>query len=180
MEVELRTTEARPRAATELVGVAVYSWDPLSGELRWDDRLRSMWGLPPDAEVTNEVFEAGIHRVQRVRQAIAACADPAGNGRYNIEYRVIGRIDGITRHIATARQTIFAKGQAIGFIGAALDVTAQRAKEAEVGASEALFRAFRKTAAISSGSATRCVARPSTGALPLSEFGDSAFRCSHR
>lgn len=143
-EEALRKSEARLRAATELVGVGIYSWDPQTGALHWDDRLRAMWGLPPGAPVDMHVYEAGIHPedLPRVRDAIARCADPAGDGRYNIEYRVIGRDDGVTRHIATAGQTSFADDRAVGFIGAAIDVTAQRHNESRLRASEAQFRSF--------------------------------------
>lgn len=144
VEEALKTSEARLRAATELVGLGVYSWDPATGALNWDERLRAMWGLPPDAAVDMDVYEAGIHPddLGRVRDAIAACADPAGDGRYNIEYRVIGRDDRVTRHIATSGRTTFVDGRATGFIGAATDVTAQRHAEAAVRASEAQFRGF--------------------------------------
>lgn len=143
-EEALKKNEARLRAATDLVGLGVYSWDPVTGALDWDERLRAMWGLPPDAPIDIDVFEAGIHPddLPRVREAIAACADPAGDGRYAIEYRVIGRDDGITRHIATSGQTTFEQGRAVGFIGAAIDVTAQRHTEAAIRASEAQFRSF--------------------------------------
>ena len=98
----------------------------------------------PGAPVDMDVYEAGIHPddLARVRAAIAACVDPAGDGRYSIEYRVIGRDDGVTRHIATSGRTIFEHGRAVGFIGAAIDVTAQRRTEAAVRASEAQFRSF--------------------------------------
>lgn len=43
-EEALKTSEARLRAATELVGLGVYSWDPVTGVLDWDERLRAMWG----------------------------------------------------------------------------------------------------------------------------------------
>ena len=144
IEEELRKNEARLRAATELVGIGIYSWDPATGALEWDARMRAMWGLPPDAEVDMDVFEGGIHPddLPRVRHAIAACADPAGDGLYDIEYRVTGREDGITRHIATLGRTTFSKGRSVGFVGAATDVTAQRRNEAAVRASEAQFRGF--------------------------------------
>jgi PAS domain S-box-containing protein len=102
-----------------------------------------MWGLPADAPVDMAVYEAGIHPddLTRVREAIAACVDPAGDGRYNIEYRVRG-CDGVMRHIATSGQTTFAQGRAVGFIGAAIDVTAQRRAEEAVRVSEARFRSF--------------------------------------
>ena len=143
-EEALRRSEARLRAANELVGLGIYSWDPITGALEWDQRLHAMWGLPTDAEVDTAVYEAGIHPddLPRVQRAISACVDPAGDGRYNVEYRVIGRDDGITRLIATSGRTAFSEGRAVGFIGAAIDVTAQRNTEAAVRASEAQFRGF--------------------------------------
>lgn len=143
-EDELERAAERLRAAGDLVGLGIYSWDPATSALDWDDRLRTMWGLPADTPVDMAVYEAGIHPddLPRVRAAIAACADPSGDGRYNVEYRVIGRDDGITRHISTSGRTTFEQGRAIGFIGAAIDVTAQRRTEAAVRESEAQFRSF--------------------------------------
>lgn len=143
MEEALRRNEARLRAATDLVGIGIYSWDPVTGALEWDERMRAMWGLAPDADVDRDVFEGSIHPddLPRVRRAIEACVDPSGAGLYNIEYRVLGR-DGLTRQVSTLGRTNFAEGRAVDFIGAAIDVTAQRMKEAEVRASEALFRGF--------------------------------------
>ena len=43
----LALSEARLRAASELVGLAVYAWDPRTDALEWDDRLRAFWGLSP-------------------------------------------------------------------------------------------------------------------------------------
>lgn len=143
-EEEISKSEARLRAASDLVGLAIYSWNPKTDALDWDDRLRAIWGLPAGTPVDATIYEAGIHPddLPRVRQAIAACVDPAGDGSYNIEYRVRGRDDGITRHIATAGRTTFAHGQAVGFIGAAIDVTKQREAETAIRASEAQFRSF--------------------------------------
>jgi len=143
IEEALRKNEARLLAASELVGIGIYSWDPVTGALEWDERIRAMWGLPPGADVNNEVFESGIHPddLPAVRAAIAACVDPAGDGLYDIEYRVLGR-DGVVRHIATSGRTIFEEGRAVDFIGAAIDVTDRRRNEAAVRTSEALFRSF--------------------------------------
>ncbi|RUM23894.1 PAS domain S-box protein [Rhizobium vallis] len=144
LEEALRENEARLRAATELAGLGIYSWDPVTGALEWDTRLRAMWGLPPHIEVTTEVFEAAIHPddLPYVRRAIAACVDPAGDGRYNVEYRLRGRNGNGTRYIATSGQTTFSHGRATGFIGAAIDITTLRCSEVAIRASEALFRSF--------------------------------------
>jgi PAS domain S-box-containing protein len=143
-EEAIKLNEARLRAATELVGLGIYAWDPITGALDWDERLHVMWGLPLDAPVDRSVYEGGIHSedLTRVQEAIAACVDPAGDGRYAIEYRVIGRDDEITRHIATSGQTTFERGRAVAFIGAAIDVSEQRRSEAAVRANEAQFRSF--------------------------------------
>ena len=140
----LRRSESRLHAATDLVGIGIYSWDPLTDALDWDERLRAMWGLAPDAVVDTQVFEDGIHPddLPNVRSAIAACVDPAKDGRYDIEYRVRGRDDGITRYIATSGQTTFVGGRAVWFIGAAIDVTGRHRSEAAIRASEAQFRSF--------------------------------------
>jgi PAS domain S-box-containing protein len=144
MEEKLRRSEARLRAATELVGLGIYSWDPVTGALNWDARVREMWGVPPDAPVDVGVFEAGIHPedLARVHDAIAACVDPAGDGSYTIEYRLMRRDSGEIRHVATSGRTTFADGRAVGFIGAVNDVTAQRRAERFVRESEAQFRSF--------------------------------------
>lgn len=143
-EKALSRNEARLRAATDLAGLGIYSWDPVTGALEWDNRVRAMWGLPPDTPVDMSVYEAGIHPedLPKVRSAILACADPAGDGHYNIEYRVIGRDDNLTRYIATSGRTTFEEGRATGFIGAAIDITNQRQAEAMIRAREAQFRSF--------------------------------------
>lgn len=143
-EDQLSESEARLRAATELVGVGIYSWDPVTGKLEWDERVRAMWGLHPTSPVNKAVFYSAIHPddLARVQRAVKDCADPAGDGLYNLEYRVIGLDDGVTRHISTKGRTTFDNGRAISFIGAAIDVTRQRAAEAAIRANEAQFRSF--------------------------------------
>lgn len=143
-EEAMRSSEERLRAATSLARIGIYTWDPVNVTLEWDERLRAMWGLSADCPVNMEVFEKGVHPedLPRVRQAIADCVNPAGNGRYDVEYRVIRRNDGAIRHVAASGQTTFSDGRAVHMIGAARDVTEARMAEAAIRASEAQFRAF--------------------------------------
>jgi PAS domain S-box-containing protein len=124
-EQRLRESEARLQAAVALAKLGGYAWNPQTNELQWDDRVRAMWDLPAGAPVDYEVWRAGVHPddLVRVEAAIQQCADPRGPGVYDVEYRVIGRTDGVQRWIATRGQTIFKNDVPVSFYGVALDVT---------------------------------------------------------
>ncbi|EIM25324.1 PAS domain S-box protein [Microvirga lotononidis] len=143
-EQALRESQARLQAAIDLVGLSPYTWDPATGALDWDARLKAMWGLPPDAPANEEVFLSGIHPEDRprVEAAIAQCRDPAGSGIYAIEYRVIGIGDGIERWVSTQGRTTFENRQPVGFTGAVLDITTRKRAEAALRESEERFRQF--------------------------------------
>jgi hypothetical protein len=74
------------------------------------------------------VFLSGIHPDDRARveAAIAACTDPAGDGVYHIEFRVIGIETGVERWVSTHGQTFFEERRPVAFIGAVLDITKRK------------------------------------------------------
>jgi PAS domain S-box-containing protein len=143
-ETQLRASEARLQAAVDLVGLSAYAWDPQTGALDWDARLKAMWGLPPDAHVDHDVWLSAIHPDDRpqVEDAVARCTDPAGDGVYHVEYRVIGIEDAVERWVSTYGRTTFGNGRPVEFTGAALEVTARKRAEADLRESEERFRRF--------------------------------------
>jgi signal transduction histidine kinase len=130
----VRASEARLKAAVNLVGLSLYAWDPVTGAHEWDQRLKTMWAPPPNATINAELFMAGVHPADRdrVTAAIGKCTDPAGDGIYNIEYRVIGITNGVERWVSTYGQTIFEDGKPVWFIGAAWDITERKQAEEEL------------------------------------------------
>ena len=114
----MRQSEARLQAAIDLVGLCPYAWDPATGALEWNDRLRAIWGLAPGTYVDTAIFLSGIHPEDRsmVEAAIERCVDPASGGIYALEYRVIGIGDGVERWVATYGQTMF-RDSTGGWIG---------------------------------------------------------------
>jgi PAS domain S-box-containing protein len=130
----LRQSEARLQAAVHLVSLGLYAWNPQSNDLLWDDAMRAMWGLPAGSPVTYDAWLAGVHPEDRVRveEAVRRCADAKGDGTYDIEYRVIGRTDGVERWIATRGQTTFENDRPISFYGVAQDVTDRKRTESKL------------------------------------------------
>lgn len=122
----LRQSEERLNAAVELAGLGLYSVEINGGAdlLTWDNRVRSLWGLPPDCEITYDTWESAIHAHdrERVRAAVAGAYDPSGDGAYDAEYRVIGA-DGVERWVATRAQARFEHGQPVSLVGVVRDIT---------------------------------------------------------
>ncbi|MFY9293069.1 MAG: PAS domain S-box protein [Methylorubrum rhodinum] len=137
-ETQLRASEARLQAAVDLVGLSAYSWDPATGALNWDARLKAMWGLPPDAHVDEQVWLCAIHTDDRscVEAAVAHCTDPTGDGVYHIKYRVIGICDGVERWVSTHGRTGFEDGRPTSFVGVVVEITEQMRAEAALLESE--------------------------------------------
>ena len=123
-EQELRGSEARLKAAVDLVKLGRYSWNPQTNELDWDEKIRAMWGLPADVTVDYDTWRTAVHPddLGAVEAAIQGCADPQGDGVYDVEYRVLGS-DGRERWIATRGQTHFENDKPVWFYGVAIDVT---------------------------------------------------------
>ena len=86
-----------------------------------------MWGLAAGAPVDYVVWRAGARDdLARVEAAIERCADPRGDGLYDIEYRVIGKTDGVERWIATRGRSHFENDAPVSYFGVALDVTGRK------------------------------------------------------
>ena len=122
----LRQNEERLNAAVKLAGLGLYSVQIDGGAdvLTWDNRVRSLWGLPANCEVTYDIWESAIHvdDRERVRAAVARAYDPSGDGVYDVEYRVVGA-DGVERWVATRAQARFEHGQPVSLLGVVRDIT---------------------------------------------------------
>jgi two-component system CheB/CheR fusion protein len=119
------------RAAVDLVGLGRYRSDPLTQAIDWDDRLKAMWGLTPDAPVDLGVFIAGIHPEdrERVQAALGQSVDPDGDGVCDIEYRVVGVNGDGERWVATRGKTVFEEGRVVSFHGVVLDISERKRAE---------------------------------------------------
>jgi PAS domain S-box-containing protein len=146
LDERVRRSEARLQAAVDLVGLSIYGWNPVTGALEWDARLKAMWGLPSEAHVDEDIWRSAIHPDDqaRVAEEVDRCIDPKGDGTYAIEYRVIGIEDGIERWVSTIGRTTFKDERPNEFVGAALEITDRKRAEEALRDSEERFRRFAK------------------------------------
>jgi PAS domain S-box-containing protein len=140
---DLAASESRLRLATAAANIGTWDFDPGSRSLRWDERCKAMFGLPPDADVSYEdSFLSGLHPADRSRAdaAVMAALDPDGSGQYDIEFRTVGIADGVERWISAKGSAVFENARATRFIGTVIDISARKISEAALAASEAALR----------------------------------------
>jgi PAS domain S-box-containing protein len=138
----LRESEAKLRLAVEATDLGLWDLDIPSGTLVWSDRLKAVYGLQPDAEITFDVYAAGLHPEDRDRVLAAYRGALTGenDGRFQVEHRAIAP-DGAVRWLLGAGQVVFdAQGRPIRAIGTARDITDRKRGEEAVRQSEERYR----------------------------------------
>ncbi|HEX4665824.1 MAG TPA: ATP-binding protein [Chthoniobacterales bacterium] len=131
----LQESEDRLRLAIEAVDAGTFDFYPQTGDLRWSDRCKRLFGLSPEAEVNYDTFLRGLHPDDRARvdELVASALRPGSDGHFDAEYRTIGIEDGKERWVAVKGLVIFdLTGMAARFIGTVLEITAQKQGELEL------------------------------------------------
>jgi PAS domain S-box-containing protein len=134
----LRDSEQRLLLAKRAAKLGTHDFDMGSGSIQWDERTRELWGVPPDEPISFDVFIRGVHPDDRprVQGALDEAVDPQRDGRYYCNYRVVNRIDGLTRWVEATGQVQFQESRAIRLVGTVQDVTdrtvsAERLRQSE-------------------------------------------------
>ncbi len=134
-EAALRHSEEQLRLATDAAEVGLWDFSPATGVLFCPPSVKRTFGLSADAPVTVADFKAALHPDEReaVLAAFAAAIDPARRALYDVEYRVLGKEDGITRWVAAKGRGVFdSDGACVRAIGTAIDISARKAVEAQL------------------------------------------------
>jgi PAS domain S-box-containing protein len=137
--------EAQLDLATRIVGIGVFDHDHVNDKVYWSDQFRQIHDVPPHLEPQIPALDAQIHPDDRERMyaAVRAAHDPASDGTFSIEYRIVRR-DGEVRWIVGRAQTLFVgdgpNRVPVRTVGAELDVTDRRAAETRLRDSEEALR----------------------------------------
>src|SRR5688572_631207 len=130
----MRETDERLRQAIRAGNIGIFEHDHLTEALYWSPELRRMYGWDADEDANLPKIIGHVHPedLARVGAAVKAAHDPAGEGLFDIEHRIVDRAGGL-RWVLTRSQTYFeGSGGArrpLRTIGAVQDVTERKAAE---------------------------------------------------
>ncbi len=128
VEAQIELSEESLRLATDAAEVGTWDLDLTTDTLTWSDRTKAMFGISPNVPCSMVDFEAGLHPDDReaTTAAFAAALDPARRIPYDVEYRTVGKEDGVVRWVAARGKGLFVGDTCVRAIGSAIDVTRRR------------------------------------------------------
>ena len=127
-EANLRASEEQLRLAVDAAEIGLWDVDEVRGTMFWPARVKAMFGISPDVPVSMADYYAGLHPddFDATAAAYAAAADPDVRAVYDVEYRTVGREDGVIRWVAAKGRAVFEDGACVRVIGTAIDITARK------------------------------------------------------
>ena len=128
----VRSSEQRLRLAVDHADVGFWDVDFINNTLVWPSQTKAMFGISADAPVTLQDFYAGLHPddYQATIEAFEASIDPLRRALYDVDYRTVGRNDGIVRWVAAKGRGVFDQaGRCLRVTGTAMDITARKVAE---------------------------------------------------
>lgn len=127
-EEALADVEARARIAIDAAGMGTWDYRPEQDLLVWDDRCKTLFGLPLDAQISLQVFYQGIYAEDRekVREAVDHAMHSDNDGVYRVEFRTAEADGREPRWLLSSGQSQFVEGRCIRFSGVLQDIHTQR------------------------------------------------------
>jgi two-component system cell cycle sensor histidine kinase/response regulator CckA len=142
----LRRSDAELRLAAEAAGIGLWSWDPATDALAWDETTCAVFGQPPGgAPATRADYLRQVH-FEDVDRAATRIATGLRAGEWEDEYRIV-RPDGAVRWLTSKARKIQADGRDV-VLGAVFDVTERKERDERLRATQRLEAVGQLTAGV--------------------------------
>lgn len=133
-EQALRQLSEQRGLALEAGKLGAWDYRIDTGDVFWDDRCRTMFGIPSGSQIKYDAAIARIHADDReaTNEAVGQAIVGANGGAYHREYRVVWPDDSV--HWVTSHGQVFFEGhgdqrRAVRMVGVNLEITERRHAE---------------------------------------------------
>jgi PAS domain S-box-containing protein len=134
-EMALMEKEESYWLALETGRIGTWSYEPISSAIIVSSEVRRLYRLPGNLRLDLKIMEDRIHPedVELVREARARAFDPANNGHYEVEHRIITYVGNEVKWTRVRGKAFFdAEGKPAKLFGTFLDVTDERMAKEEL------------------------------------------------
>ena len=130
----IKESDERFRMAVEATKLGTWEYDPITQELTWSKECKRIYGLQEEEQIDYNFFLAHIYNEDYdfVNHEIEKTLDPAGNGNFDIRFRITKK-NGAIRWVRSQGKMYFNnQGLAERFIGTVLDITEEKMAKEEL------------------------------------------------
>jgi PAS domain S-box-containing protein len=138
--VAIREREERLRQAVRVSQIGIFDHDHRIDTIYWSPEQRHIYGFSHDEPVTLSVFLKHLYPEdsERIAKAVRRAHDPAGDGSFDVEHRIVDR-NGSIHWISTRSSTQFegegSSRHPVRTVGAVVDITERKNAEEKIEAS---------------------------------------------
>jgi PAS domain S-box-containing protein len=145
-QLALEESERRLQLALDAGGVGLWTWDPLSGEVFWDDRLKAIVGRDTPTDLYDYTANV-VHPEDRARVE-ANGRKIFETGAWSTETHRIVKPDGSVRWVMSSGDVIREGDKVVRLLGCNIDITEHHALEEQMRRAQKLEATGRLTAGI--------------------------------
>lgn len=117
----MQQSEERLALALSASQLGMWEWDLRTGELKWSDQLKAIFGLSPEEEITYEQYETMLSPKDRSHMRQVLRNSMKAGKEYEIEHRVVWP-DGSEHWVLGRGKTIMEHGEAAFMIGTSMSL----------------------------------------------------------
>jgi PAS domain S-box-containing protein len=144
----LHRSEEKLRMAVDAAGIGLWSWDPRTDDIAWEDALCVLFGFAPGSAPAGRQAYVGLVHPEDRQHAREVIDRGVASGGWEDEHRII-RADGAVRWVMTKGTVLHDRGEEGDIVlGAVIDVTERRHREEQLRQAQKLEAVGQLTAGI--------------------------------